>query len=716
MNTHEGADILSKLGILNSNEESPNKMKTTRLDGRRSRSSQRRQRASSLSDDSEDEIVFDRNALLNARKRRRRRRSSSRSTSDLNSIPESKRCKITCLFLTFLLMGMSTAYLAFKRPKVVYETASEQLSDYSSILTYGGLGYLIGTYLLSLIFTRLNAFIALFLLVVALICLTGFLVYSTSVSTIILLFTLQQMVYGAMEKGGFLMVHGIFKGNTKLFFMLIAAYSLGAGIGGTVAQDRVFWASAKNDQSLRVKRELMPVFNFENSTLPFLEVATRPHSAVGIETDENPKTQENQERRKDIEDKKNKEIATKLLEDKEKLKNNLPLTKAAENTIKNRTESSDETVEKTSKKPSTTTTVAATKTTSATKLVTQAMEKKEKMLNFSRSRNRLATDPPSIFSNMKEKVEENVLQLSDLQYMVAPLFMPVYSILAFITVAAFVVGFCACCLRFQCIADVRIAQLDLDVNSYPEDTWLVTFLSVWSTGFQAIPEFLLINGLPALIHNYINDVTVEQGMLFCSSFWFASFLARLFFVWRDDLAISVKTLKLYYLIGFPTVLLTFPLYTPSEATVFAGLMAIAIFVLPLPLITSLWAHTKLKNSPSITTLRYFLAMSSIRLSAPSLAIRADSFAIGSTIALSMVLSVLLIVFMVNIVERIGKERKIDQLTGELNGQPRVSIGAHYTPKTKKNGKYDMLMADESDADVEMDVVFQNENSESSDSD
>ncbi|CAD5228647.1 unnamed protein product [Bursaphelenchus xylophilus] len=686
MGTNEGTEILSKLGILNSQEESPHKMRSTKLEVRRSRSSQRRQRASSLSDDSDDEIVFDRNALLNARKRRRRRRSSSRSSTDLNSIPESKKCKILCLFLTFFVMGMSTSIVSFTKPALMQNVHSNTLSDYSSILTYGGFGFLIGSSLLSWIFTRLNAFITFFLLLVISVPLTLSLIYQTALSKLMFVFVFQQIVFGTIEKGSFLTIHGIFKGENKIFFSLIAAYAFGAGLAATFGQQGVLWSVSDGDgTNIRVKRQLLPVLEVENSTTPYLEVATRPHSAVGIDTDENPKTRENQARRKDNEEKENRKIA---------------------NSTANLTTKKDVEI--------TTTLATSTTTTTTTEVPSTTVFKKDPMLNFSRSRNRISTEKPSILSGVKEKVKENIAKVSEMKTTASTPYLIIMA-LSFIPILGFVIGFCACCLRFQLIADVRIAQLDLDAHSYPEDSWTIKGLSFLLTTFQSVPEALLLAGLPTFVHNYVKELDSQSCLLFCSGFWFMAFFVRIFLVWRSSLAVSSRTIKIAYLVGFPTVLLIFLLYTPSEATVFAGLMAIAIFVLPLPLVTSLWSHTQLKNSPYAATTRYFLGLSIAKILAPILAIKGDHFAIGSTIVLSMGISVLIFLFLSDIVGRIGKERRIHQLTGDLNGQRRVSTGAHYTPKPKKNGPYDMLMEEESDADVEMDLVFQNENSESSDS-
>jgi hypothetical protein len=99
--------------------------------------------ASSLSDDDSDsEIIFDRNALLNARKRRRRQRSSTRITNFNN---ETLKWKLFCLSAIFFCMGLGTTVIGLTKPDIMANVNEGSLMEYSKIFVYGGVGYFIGS-------------------------------------------------------------------------------------------------------------------------------------------------------------------------------------------------------------------------------------------------------------------------------------------------------------------------------------------------------------------------------------------------------------------------------------------------------------------------------------------------------------------------------------------------------------------------------------------
>ncbi|KAI6221167.1 Sodium-dependent glucose transporter 1 [Aphelenchoides besseyi] len=700
----DDTEILTKLGILNSKLECPNKMKNAR----RVRAALNMPPAStsSLSDDSDDEIVFDRNALLNARKRRRQRRSFTRITN----LPtdESTKWRLFCLCCTFFCIGLATVIVGLTKPDIMSNVRSTQLTDYAHIFVYMGVGYFIGTWIFSLIFTRLNAYLCLVFLLGISIPFTVLIVYQTTISHINLFLLFQGILFGAIERGAHLMVFGIWKGDKRVLFMFYMSLAIGGAVSSLLSTEEVFARTSVIGQTHSItKREIanpnVPSFeplrlNAENST-EAPQPVTRPSSAIGIVDVVDTKTKENEERRKQA----------------QAAKTEAPAVKCA-----NGTEcSTNESVTTTNKQPTTTTqsttqsTTTPTSTTQSTTTTTQTTQATSTPKNRARNRVTETLRPSSIVDQVKQNVADHVKDISQfnsssqLAYLLVLAFM-------LMTMVQLILGFCACCINSNIIADPRIAQLEFDSTTSQAIPMFVQFVSFVCWYLQSLPESILLIFLPHFLSNSrILDVNTQNGSaFFCSIFWSSIAVFRLFVAIRPSLSVSAKLMKSCYILGIFISFLLHNISTESELTLFVGLLVIGFLLISMPLTTYTWLQQKLNYSPYILSRRYFAALSLSKITAPLIVLRMLNDEQSTRGALSLITWISLFGFLtffllLRSVNPLARHWQIHELSGDINGRRSTSHTPRKAPRARK-GAYQALMDEvennQSDADVEMDIV------------
>ncbi|KAI6176089.1 Sodium-dependent glucose transporter 1 [Aphelenchoides bicaudatus] len=662
-------EILARLGILSSTIESPQKMsKETR------RRAALNALASSLSDDDSDsEIIFDRNALLNARKRRRRQR-STRVTNFLNN--ETLKWKLFCLSAAFFCMGLASTVIGLTKPDIMANVNENNLMEYCKIFVYGGIGYFIGSIFVSLIFTRVNAYTCILFLLAVSIPFTTLIIYQTQLSTVKFFVFCQLCLFGAIERGSVLVIYGILKGDARTLFMLYMAFAAGAALCSILTREEVFTRANFISQKTHLlnKREIASLPQLLNGTIgEDFQAVTRPHSAFGIDEDQNTKTREN---------------TGKLLRHivlQKKSENKLKLSKK-EQQVANAKESHVE-IATTTQSTTTSTTTTSTTTTSAP-------------ITFNRARNRFpATSPKPIqqSKNTEKRKDSGDYELSMASQLVYFLIM----IFTLITVGLLLLGFCACCIRCNLIADVRVAQIALDASQGPQLPGSTRFLLIVCWFLQALPEAILIALLPHYTLNlkYLTWSTQNNTALVNFIFWLFTLAFKDLILLYPYTSAMGKWIKLSYFFGIPSCLLFHQILSESE---------LGFFVPALPLMTLSFMQYQLDASPYLMTKYYFASVSMSKIFGPVLAawsIGKSESAHGMMNLLTVILCLGFFVFMLlnRFVNPLARQRQLIELKGDINGQRQSTPQAPAKQKTRK-GQYEKLMEDE-DADVEMDYVL-----------
>ncbi|KAI6181278.1 Sodium-dependent glucose transporter 1 [Aphelenchoides besseyi] len=699
----DDTEILTKLGILNSKLECPNRMKNAR----RVRAALNMPPAStsSLSDDSDDEIVFDRNALLNARKRRRQRRSFTRITN----LPtdESTKWRLFCLCCTFFCIGLATVIVGLTKPDIMSNVRSTQLTDYAHIFVYMGVGYFIGTWIFSLIFTRLNAYLCLVLLLGISIPFSVLIVYQTKISHINMFLLFQGILFGAIERGTHLMIFGIWKGDKRVLFMFYMSLAIGGAVSSLLSTEEVFARTSVIGKTHSIKkREIanaeVPSFaplssKVENSTNAPKPV-TRPSSAIGIVDVVDTKTKENEERRKQA-------LAAKT---------EAPSVKCA-----NETECfTNESVSTTTKQPTTTqsttqSTTTLTSTTQSTTTTTQTTRATSSPKNKARNRVTETLRPSSIVDQVKQNVADHVKDISQfdnssqLAYLLILAFM-------LMTMVQLILGFCACCINSNLIADPRIAQLEFNSTTSQAIPMFIQLVSFACWYLQSLPESISLMFLPHFILNSRTpDVNTQNGSaFFCGVFWSSIAVFRMFVAIRPSLSVSAKLMKSCYILGIFISFLLHNISTESELTLFVGLLAIGFLLISMPLTTYTWLQQKLNYSPYILSRRYFAALSLSKITAPLIVVWMLNDEQSTRGALSLITWISFFGFisfflLLRSVNPLARHWQIHELSGDINGRRSTSHTPRKAPRARK-GAYQALMDEaennQSDADVEMDIV------------
>lgn len=101
------------------------------------------------------------------------------------------------------------------------------LHEYAKIFVFGGIGYFTGSVFVSLIFTRLNAYICIPFLLATSLPFTVMIIYQTQLEVIKLFVFCQFCLFGAIERGVVLVIYGVLKGNIRTVFMLYMAFTVG---------------------------------------------------------------------------------------------------------------------------------------------------------------------------------------------------------------------------------------------------------------------------------------------------------------------------------------------------------------------------------------------------------------------------------------------------------------------------------------------------------
>lgn len=156
---------------------------------------------------------------------------------------------------------------------------------------------------MSLIFTQINAYICVPILLAASIPFTTLVIYQTDLGTVKFFIFCQGLMFGTIERGAFLIVYGILKGDKRVIFLFYALFAFGGGLSWLLTTDDVVSRVnvIRQEAHLISKREitnLPQLLSNDLTTTHEVQSVTRPHSAVGIDEDQNSKTRENSEKRK----------------------------------------------------------------------------------------------------------------------------------------------------------------------------------------------------------------------------------------------------------------------------------------------------------------------------------------------------------------------------------------------------------------------------------
>lgn len=167
-------------------------------------------------------------------------------------------------------------------------------------------------------------------------------------------------------------------------------------------------------------------------------------------------------------------------------------------------------------------------TTASTTTTVTPSQSEEVHITFNRARNRFGTTTTAILRRSTETSKGTKMPIklrTSSQFVYTSI-----AVITTITIGLFLVGFCACCIRFNLIADVRVAQIALDVSSgapIPKTTRLLLIIC-WV--LQTLPEAIFLALLPHYLQNlkYSNWNTQNNISLMTSVFWFVVFGSKMF--------------------------------------------------------------------------------------------------------------------------------------------------------------------------------------------
>lgn len=92
----------------------------------------------------------------------------------------------------------------------------------------------------SLVFTRLNPFIVITTFLITSLPISTLIIWQTGLTHMAFLFTLQQFLFGAVERGAHLIVYGLWKGDKRVLFLLYSCFALGAALSSAFCTETVF--------------------------------------------------------------------------------------------------------------------------------------------------------------------------------------------------------------------------------------------------------------------------------------------------------------------------------------------------------------------------------------------------------------------------------------------------------------------------------------------
>jgi hypothetical protein len=126
----------------------------------------------------------------------------------------------------------------------------------------------------SLIFTRLNAYICVLFLFGISIPFTTLLIYQNQLDNVKFFVFFQLCMFGAIERGALLIIYGILKGDSRTLFMLFMAFSAGSALCSILTREEVFSRASLISQQthLLAKREISGLQQVLNSTEEFQAV------------------------------------------------------------------------------------------------------------------------------------------------------------------------------------------------------------------------------------------------------------------------------------------------------------------------------------------------------------------------------------------------------------------------------------------------------------
>jgi hypothetical protein len=188
-------------------------------------------------------------------------------------------------------MGLSSAVIGLTKPDIMANVNENSLMEYSKIFVFGGLGYFIGSIfgncwlfeeclhfvLVSLIFTRLNAYICVLFLFTISLPFTTLIIDQNQLENVKFFVFCQLCMFGAIERGALLIIYGILKGDTRMLFMLFMAFAAGAALCSILTREEVFMRANLITQQAHLlsKREIVNLQQVLNGTSEEFMAVTR---------------------------------------------------------------------------------------------------------------------------------------------------------------------------------------------------------------------------------------------------------------------------------------------------------------------------------------------------------------------------------------------------------------------------------------------------------
>ncbi|KAI1732892.1 hypothetical protein Ddc_01791 [Ditylenchus destructor] len=734
-NTNEEANILAKLGILNSTLECPNKKGRSKMDVKnisvRSMKHARAGNSGALDEDSSDDCLFDNERFTNNhRKIRKNRRSMRQDETD------EQRYSVWhhfALFCSFLFIGLSTTI----RDSTLSNFASSNLSQIdersdfiSGFSTVHGFSIVVGSILAGLIFVRFN---------------------STLVIPLI-------MIISMLFIGG-LLISGAAGNRQRIFFCIYMAISLGSLLGSVlnppVEPIHYFaYGETKSNHSIN-KRETVinettllsttlppPVMNATNSTI------TSTTTIIANPSQENEivfktKTEENMIKRKEAERRrkeKEEEERKKALEDAKAETSTISTTTMANSTnssttstttITSPTTTETTTTTTTTPAPTTTTTTPATTTTQST---TPSTTSNSNLAPIASASVVLPTEINTPFTSKDSRDSASQDNMTQPMWNVWPKIGPVIRrptghsahIAALVLMSAFILpsllGFCCCQFILTTAADIpmlEMSQRAKQQQSSATEPIGCKILSgiVWA--IHAMLESLILIFLPFQLLATADKTAGAISIIPVTALvHFPSIFCRLLFAYRPGIGSHAKVIHLFYLISLLLSVIVQHALPPSNIQICAEVLLSGLFASTIPLMVYCWQANFLEANPMHISSRFLVYTSLGRLIAPyffTWLISNDSKELPDIITpfynsflLLQAIGYAVFIFLVTSAHKARRQMQIIQLSGAINGQPSTSNGSK-TNTAKVKGQYKALMEEidgssDEGGDLAMDII------------
>lgn len=764
MNVNEDSEILSKLGILSSELESPHKYSPKKNTSEEAKYDDWKweggpEAGDSSNDESDSDAVYDKHTLLSGRLQSRGVRRSRNGFT----------CRKVLLACSFISLGLSTSILGSTLPDLGAVTGTKDVISLSHVISFNAVGYFFGNVLFSRLFTRINPLVLLLFCVIGAVPFTVIIAWCNSFQFINFYSCILGIFLGSIHRGGLIVLYGI-DGKTGAVFGIHVALAFGAFVAplcsapfvlNSVRSITVVSSESTPLKTNVFKREAtpQPPLQLYNSPAAWSETATevaspiRPESAVGDASDIKTKAMENEVMRKKVEKmKQEKEIKDTVAANCSALANGSNCLDATPNLSTN--SSSNDTLRSSSASLSTVfplktnTSVKATEalfttvTVSAEKIMASPMPSTERKvpsadLNMESDKNKNFTRSLSItegitvvFANttnvikspdesvMWKTVNDKVAELNSTK-----LTYVVIGILCLFCAGPFVFSFACCCEELSVVPDLQIAKLRAAPDSVSNETTENSSIRWWR--WYASLLFLVLAGIEIFFGSFLVIYTLDfvylsqlTGVLVTSAFWAGVLVARIFCALCVKSTSSIRTAQ-FLLFTSTVVSGSAAFFTPATPLILcAEVFILGSLLSSVSLWVLIWLDAQLSVSRLLLTMLYGAAVSTGRCIVPLIGAffmfkyhySASFFTVICFLFAIAFAGLLLLNRCVRSIARLNALNQLtDAVTSSSRGASKMETAISFGIKdNKRNGRYMQLVENE---DPDMVLISSDEEKE-----